>query len=136
MKRFVYIPWNITNENNEAEKLAKLSGLQIRYGNKEDGIFDNKISIISTPEVNNTEFKQTVKTGFIYSIDMTNEFVVFNKKTTLRITGKNGTEVFVPRLRENHVIRFRARILTPGKKTFVVCSPDGSRYCSGEFEAI
>ena len=123
MKRFVYIPWNITNENNEAEKLAKLSGLQIRYGNKEDGIFANKISIISTPEVNNTEFKQTVKTGFIYSIDMTNEFVVFNKKTTLRITGKNGTEVFVPRLRENHVIRFRARILTPGKKTFVVCSP-------------
>ena len=136
MKRFVYIPWNITNENNEAEKLAKLSGLQIRYGNKEDNIFANKISIISTPEVNNTEFKQTVKTGFIYSIDMTNEFVVFNKKTTLRITGKNGTEVFVPRLRENHVIRFRARILTPGKKTFVVCSPDGSRYCSGEFEAI
>ena len=136
MKRFVYIPWNITNENNEAEKLAKLSGLQIRYGNKEDGIFANKISIISTPEVNNTEFKQTVKTGFIYSIDMTNEFVVFNKKTTLRITGKHGTEVFVPRLRENHVIRFRARILTPGKKTFVVCSPDGSRYCSGEFEAI
>lgn len=136
MKRFVYIPWNITNENNEAEKLAKLSGLQIRYGNKEDGIFANKISIISTPEVNNTEFKQTVKTGFIYSIDMTNEFVVFDKKTTLRITGKNGTEVFVPRLRENHVIRFRARILTPGKKTFVVCSPDGSRYCSGEFEAI
>jgi hypothetical protein len=136
MKRFVYIPWNITNENNEAEKLAKLSGLQIRYGNKEDGIFANKLSIISTTEVNNTEFKQTVKTGFIYSIDMTNEFVVFNKKTTLRITGKNGTEVFVPRLRENHVIRFRARILTPGKKTFVVCSPDGSRYCSGEFEAI
>ena len=136
MKRFVYIPWNVTNENNEAEKLAKLSGLQIRYGNQEDDIYANKISIISTPEVNNIEFKKTVKTGFIYSIDMTNEFVVFNKKTTLRITGKNGTEVFVPRLRENHVIRFRARILTPGKKTFVVCSPDGSRYCSGEFEAI
>ena len=136
MKRFVYIPWNITNEDGEAEKLAKLSGLQIRYGNQEDGIFANKISIISTPEVNNIEFKQTAKTGFIYSIDITNEFVVFNKKTTLRITDNNGTEVFVPRLRENHILRFRPRIVTPGKKTFVVCPPDGSRYYSGEFEAI
>ena len=136
MKRFVYIPWNITNEAGEAEKLAKLSGLQIRYGNQEDGIFANTISIISTPEVNNIEFKQTAKTGFVYSIDITNEFVVFDKKTTLRITDKNGTEVFTPRLRENHIIRFRPRIVTPGKKTFVVCSPDGSRYYSGEFEAI
>lgn len=136
MKRFVYIPWNITNEAGEAEKLAKLSGLQIRYGNQEDGIFANTISIISTPEVNNIEFKQTAKTGFVYSIDITNEFVVFDKKTTLRIADKNGTEVFTPRLRENHIIRFRPRIVTPGKKTFVVCSPDGSRYYSGEFEAI
>ena len=136
MKRFVYIPWNITNEAGEAEKLAKLSGLQIRYGSQEDGIFANKISIISTPEVNNIEFKQTAKTGFIYSIDITNEFVVFNKKTTLRITDKNGTEVFFPRLRENHIIRFRPRITTAGKKTFSVCSPDGSQYYSGEFEAI
>lgn len=136
MKRFVYIPWNITNEAGEAEKLAKLSGLQIRYGNQEDGIFANTISIISTPEVNNIEFKQTAKTGFVYSIDITNEFVVFDKKTTLRVTDKNGTEVFTPRLRENHIIRFRPRILTPGKKTFAVCSPDGSRYYSGEFEAI
>ena len=136
MKRFVYIPWNITNEAGEAEKLAKLSGLQIRYGNQEDGIFANTISIISTTEVNNIEFKQTAKTGFVYSIDITNEFVVFDKKTTLRITDKNGTEVFTPRLRENHIIRFRPRILTPGKKTFAVCSPDGSRYYSGEFEAI
>jgi hypothetical protein len=110
MKRFVYIPWNITNEDGEAEKLAKLSGLQIRYGNQEDSIFVNKISIISTPEVNNIEFKQTAKTGFIYSIDITNEFVVFDKKTTLRITDKNGTEVFTPRLRENHIVRFRPRI--------------------------
>jgi len=136
MKRFVYIPWNITNEAGEAEKLAKLSGLQIRYGNQEDGIFANAISIISTPEVNNIEFKQTAKTGFVYSIDITNEFLVFDKKTTLRITDSNGTEVFTPRLRENHIIRFRPRITTPGRKTFVVCSPDGSRYYSGEFEAI
>ena len=136
MKRFVYIPWNITNETGEAEKLAKLSGLQIRYGNEEDGIFAEKICIISTPEVNQINFRQTAKIGFIYSIDITNEFVVFDKKTTLTIVDKNSTEVFFPRLRENHIIKFRPRILTSGIKTFAVCSPDGSQYYSGEFEAI
>ena len=136
MKRFVYIPANIIDENKEAEDLAKLSGLQIRYGSEEDGINADKVCIVSTPEINNTEFRQIAKVGFIYSIDMTNEFVTFNKKTTLRVMDKETTEVFTPRLRENHVVRFRIRIMTPGKKTFAICSPDGSQYYSGRFEAV
>ena len=119
-----------------ATKMAKDSHLSIRIGGINDGISASKIEIISTPEKTDIDHKPSVNAGFIYSIDITNEFVTFDTTTFLEVFDEGYFKVFKPRLREKHVVRFRERFFTPGAKVFSVRSENGTQYHEGCFEVI
>lgn len=138
MKRFVYVPVGMAENGipELAEKLAKDSQLSVRLGTADDGISASQIGIISTPEKMEINCIPSIGAGFVHSLDITNEFVDFDTSTFLEIFDEGRFKIFKPRLREKHVVRFRARLLTPGTKVFSVRSENGTQYHEGCFEVI
>ena len=138
MKRFVYVPLGMAQDGipEIAKKMAKDSHLSIRVGEINDEISASEIEIISTPEKINIDYKPSVDAGLIYSIDITNEFVNFDTTTFLEVFDEGCFKVFKPRLREKHVVKFRARFVTPGAKVFSIRSENGTKYHEGCFEVI
>lgn len=138
MKRFVYVPVDMAKDGipKFAEKLAKDSQLSVRLGAADDGVSASRIGIISTPEKIEINCNPLVSAGFIHSIDITNEFVSFDTSTFLEVFDEGRFKVFKPRLREKHVVRFRARLFTPGAKVFSIRSENGTQYHEGCFEVI
>lgn len=138
MKRFVYIPVDMAQDGvpELAEEMSKNSQLAIRIGEKNDGITASEIGIISTPEIFIVDNKPSVHSGFIYSIDITNEFVNFDTSTTLEVFDEGTLKIFKPRLREKHLVRFRIRVFTPGDKVFFIRSALGVQYHEGFFEVL
>ena len=137
MKRFVYIPDGmITNGEipQEALTLSTESQLSIREGFIGDGISVKEISVVSFPEINVIYSEKYCFVNFVHSIDATNEFISFSKDTFMEVVAENGNkEFFKPSLREKHMVKFRSRHSTQGKKTFYICS-DSIKIYSGEFE--
>jgi hypothetical protein len=137
MKRFVYIPEGmITNGEipKEALNLSNESQLSIREGFVGDGVDVKSICVVSFPEINIIDCDKHSRIGFIHSIDATNEFTDFSKNTFMEVISEEGVkEIFKPSLCEKHVVKFRSRHLTAGKKHFYICSDDVKIY-SGEFE--
>jgi hypothetical protein len=137
MKRFVYIPEGMITEGQipqEALILSNESQLSIREGFIGDGVNVKEISIVSFPEVNVIDSQEYCFVNFVHSIDATNEFISFSKDTFMEVVTENGNrEFFKPSLREKHVVKFRSRHLTAGKKYFYIYS-DNAKIYSGEFE--
>lgn len=137
MKRFVYIPQGMIADgeiHQEALNLSNESQLSIREGFIGDGVNVEHICIVSFPEKNIIDYDKHSRTGFIHSIDATNEFISFSKNTFMEVISEDGVkEVFKPSLRERHVVKFRSRYSTAGKKYFYICS-DNVKIYSGEFE--
>ena len=138
MKRFVYVPVGMRDSEVPpvAEKLAAESRLSIRMGAVDDGIEAEEIKIISVPEINRTDHKLTTLVGFVYSVDITNEFVNFDTSTMMKVRDGVVEQVFKPRLREKHVVRFRVRFATPGVKMFSICNDSGEQYYESSCEVI
>ena len=139
MKRFVYIPHEIKGEASleQAHKLSESSSLQILSGTEGDGIGGDSVRIVAIPTKQSFVCDETVKQGFIHSIDIQDEFVDFSKGIVLRITSPRGevTEV-KPKMQETHFIRFRNRFNEPGIYSFYCIDSTGAIYYDGNFEVI
>ncbi len=137
MKRFIYIPEGMIIDGQipeEALALSKQAQLSIREGFIGDGIQTKEISIVSFPEIRVIDYSQSSRVDFVHSIDITNEFVTFSADTFLEVVCENGLrQVFVPNLKEKHLVKFRPRFSTAGKKYFSVYS-NNEKIHSGEFE--
>jgi len=137
MKRFVYIPEGMITEGQIPQEALILSNepqLSIREGFIGDGVNAKNISVVSFPEVNIIDAQEYCFVNFVHSIDATNEFVSFSKDTFMEVVTENGNrEFFKPSLREKHVVKFRSRHSTIGKKYFYIYS-DNVKIYSGEFE--
>lgn len=139
MKRFVYVPVDLLVNGNipkEALDLSVESTLSIRMQEPDDGIDKKEIHIASFPEKNIIQCRQTVKLGFIHSIDLTNDFVDFDKSAVLKIKNEAFIEQIIkPSLREKHVLKFRSRFDSIGKKLYSIENADKVIY-SGVIEVI
>lgn len=137
MKRFVYIPEGMITDgkiHQEALNLSNESQLSIREGFVGDGVNVKDICVVSFPEINIIDCDEHSRIGFIHSIDATNEFINFSKNTFMEVISEDGVkEIFKPSLCEKHIVKFRSRHSTAGKKNFYICS-DNVKIYSGEFE--
>jgi len=134
VKRFVVVPSSMVIDGNipqQAIDLCNKSGLSARI---EDDC--EIVKIASFPEVNIIDCDPIAKTGFIHSIDFTNDFVTFNDSASLEIIETNANTYYEkPSLREEHVIKFRVRFSSPGIKMYSVMN-DSKAVISGQIEVI
>ena len=127
MKRFVYIPHHLLENNPEAiaeaQFLAKDAQLSVREGSVGDGIGKNSVCIISVPEFSFCHVDETVDSGFILSVDITNEFVDMSCGVKMEITSPSGIrKTFKPAVLERHVAKFRERFNEVGRHEISVSS--------------
>lgn len=125
MKRFVYVPHFLLENDSEipeeAKKLAKDAQLSVRTGSVGDGINSSSVSIISVPEFLSTDFDRVVKSGMIFSVDMTNEFVNLGKETVMEtVSPKGERKTHKPSMLERHVVKFRTRLYEVGNHEIFV----------------
>lgn len=122
MKRFVYIPVSMLEDKDAEQKAAHLSAesrLSIRAGSLDDEIQESEVCIISIPEKSIHSCDEFVKTGFVHSFDITDDFIKFNKNTLLVAEySNNSKQSFEPIICEKHVIRFRTRHYIKGNAIF------------------
>ena len=139
MKRFVYVPVEMVIGGNIPQKaldLSRESTLSVRIEEPGDGVDVKEIHIVSFPETDVIDCQPTAKLGFIHSIDLTNDFVDFNKTAVLKVKHSDGTEQAVkPSLQEKHILKFRSRYDSCGVKDYCI-ENDGKIVYSGKIEVI
>jgi hypothetical protein len=137
VKRFVYVPANCWNGELpiEATSLAEQTSLPIRIGTPDDGIDVSTISLVSIPEIAHCDAPSSGTCGFIFPVDITNEFVLFDSTTSLVITCGDNREVFEPRLKEKHRAKFRPRLTHRGSSVYAVVV-NNEIIASGNFVTI
>ena len=120
----------------QALDLSRESTLSIRIEEPDDGIDVKEIHIASFPEIDVIDCQPTAKLGFIHSIDLTNDFVAFNKTAVLKIKHDDGTEQAIkPSLQEKHILKFRSRYDSRGTKDYCI-ENNGKTVYSGKIEVI
>jgi hypothetical protein len=138
VKRFIHVPVALLLENGEiplkAIDLAKKTMLSIQVG----GEYKHAdISIVSIPYKKMAEIPATVKSGYVFCIDITDEFVFFERDAKLVATSETGeTVVTKPSVRQVHSLRFRSRYVSLGTWKYKVAVSETEEYCSGEFRVI
>lgn len=139
MKRFVYVPPSLLHDElalKEAEKLAKDAQLSVRHGSIGDGVNKNSISIISVPEFSSTNHDEVVKCNFIFSVDITNEFVSIGKGVRMETISPTGLrQSFYPTVLERHMAKFRIRFAETGKYEFLVHDEE-TKFLVSSFEVV
>jgi hypothetical protein len=139
MKRFVYVPSHLGDDKSleEAKKLSHESKLQIMVGTEDDGISQSSICIIAMPSKKSFLCDGTVESGFIHSIDIEDEFLLFDESIHLVASSPSGEIIHIsPKLREKHLARFRSRFYEPGKYSFVCQNNNKEIYFEGSFEVV
>ena len=139
MKRFIHVPSALILENGEipskAIDLAKKTMLSIQVGEDDDKYTD--ICIVSVPSKKIVEIPSTVKSGYVFCIDITDEFVFFKRDARLIATSESGEIVVTkPSVRQIHSLRFRSRYVSLGNWEYKVAVSKTEDYCSGEFKVI
>ena len=139
MKRFIHVPASLLLENNEiplkAIDLAKKTMLSIQVGEEDDKYTD--VCIISLPYKRMIEIPTTVKSGYVFCTDITDEFVFFGREARLIATSESGEIVVTkPSVRQVHSLRFRSRYVSLGNWKYKVTVSETEDYCSGEFEVV
>ena len=139
MKRFIHVPSALILENGEipskAIDLAKKTMLSIQVGEDDDKYTD--ICIVSVPSKKMVEIQSTVKSGYVFCIDITDEFVFFKRDARLIATSESGEIVVTkPSVRQVHSLRFRSRYVSLGNWEYKVTVSKTEDYCSGEFKVI
>jgi hypothetical protein len=124
------------NALEDANRISRESRLSVRIGYPEDGVNRNKVGIVSFPETSVLTCDKTVKSGFVCSFDITNDFVTFGKTTSLDVVGpENSVYKFNPVLCEKHLARFRFRLFSVGIHQYSLKCDDDYIYF-GEIEVI
>lgn len=114
MNRYVSVPLSMVNGEqiaDEALLLAKQFSLELKISDSFE-----KIEIVSEPRVKKISFLDTFETGMIWSLDITDEFEIFDTSIILKIDNLT----FQPKIQEKHVLKFRPRITTGGPKEVTV----------------
>ena len=139
MKRFVYVPADLAKNEKSmqlASKISHESRLSVRVGCHGDEIKKTEVGIVSFPEKNFLSCDETVKAGYICALDITNEFVMFNKTTTLTAICPEGfVHSFKPVLSEKHLVKFRFRLFSLGIHNYSV-EQDNQTIYFGEIEVV
>lgn len=139
MKRFIHVPAALLLENNEiplkAIDLAKKTMLSIQAGEEDDKYTD--ICIVSVPSKRMVDIPTTVESGYIFCVDITDEFVFFRRAAQLIATSEAGeTIVTKPSVYQVHSLRFRSRYISLGNWEYRITISETEDYCSGEFKVI
>ena len=124
MKLFVYCPGQYYEQNcpqwEKAINLSKQSKLPI-VTNIEDFIHLDSPSVVSIPDQKYSNVDESVKSGFVHRIDITDEFCDFSPDVIAEFTSPDGSIYQEkPILKELHRVQFRTRHLNKGKYRFAV----------------
>jgi len=132
MKRFVCVPQHLTEFGmpEEAKKLSEEAQLPI---NISDAF--SSICIQSFPETFAIECPDSVQSGCIYWLDVTDEYNIFAKNVFITCKSSDNEYKFFPTLKEKHILRFRFRIFEKNKYNYTIWNDDVMLY-QGEFEVI
>lgn len=125
MNRYVSIPLDLVQGGKlpeEAVNIAKIFSLELRFS--EDA---KSIEIIAEPSIKDISYKKTYSVGKIWSLDIHDEFVDISKDCFLIMDGF----IFYPRIREQHIAKFRVRPNLSSVSRFFVYI-DGKEYLNGE----
>jgi len=112
----------------EAKKLSEESQLSIRVSEEYDHIF-----IGSFPETFAIESPASVESGYVYWLDVTDEYNNFLKNVFILCKSSDNEYKFFPILKEKHILRFRFRIPKKNKYNYQIWNDDNMLY-EGEFE--
>lgn len=139
MKRFIHVPAVLLLDNDEiplkAIDLAKKTMLSIQVGEEDDKYTD--ICIVSVPSKRMVDIPTTVESGYIFCVDVTDEFVFFGRDARLIATSETGEIVVTkPSVRQVHSLRFRSRYINLGNWEYRITVSETEDYCSGEFRVI
>lgn len=132
MKRFVCVPESLAKDGipKEAEDLSEKSQLPINISADYDSI-----SIISVPETFALESPFSVDSGYIFWLDVTDEYNVFSSDAYMICKSVDKEYKCLPKLRERHILRFRSRFFEKGNYTYQIWNKGAVLY-EGEFEVI
>ena len=104
----------------EAVSLSKDTQLPVMVGQQHDS-FGDDITVVNIPETVLLNYKESVKCNFIQTFDYTNEFVNLQENVVLNVFSPSGTKIIpAPRIKENHVLRYRCRFYESGKYHFSI----------------
>ena len=139
MKRFIHVPAALLLENNEiplkAIDLAKKTMLSMQVGEKDDKYTD--ICIVSVPSKRAVDIPTSVESGYIFCVDITDEFVFFRRNVRLIATSEAGETIITkPSVYQVHSLRFRSRYISLGNWEYRIAVSETENYCSGEFRVI
>jgi hypothetical protein len=143
MKRLIYVPF-CTLEDGEIPKialdLAKETRLSIRVGEEGDNS-ELDVCVMQVPEINQINFKASVKANFIQTIDYTNEFIIFPRNLKCEVTrnpafGGTNKIILTPVLIESHIVKYRDRFSEKGIYDFVISTGANGVIFEGKFEVI
>lgn len=129
MKRFVCVPEHLSKDGIplQAQNLSKDSQLPIRISK------DHKeICIDSFPETFQVESADWVESGYIYWLDITDEFNILDEKICLLSTLDGVEYKNFPIVKEKHLARFRCRFFNKGEYNYKVLNDD-MLLCEGKF---
>lgn len=132
MKRFVCVPQSLAYDGmpEEVKKLSEESQLPISVSEEYSDIF-----IGSFPETFSIESPDSVENGYIYWLDITDEYNTFSKNVFIICKSLSNEYKFSPTLREKHILRFRFRIPEKNRYDYKIWNDDTMLY-EGEFEVI
>jgi hypothetical protein len=132
MKRFVCVPESMSKSGipEEAELLSKGSQLPIKISADH-----NDICIDSFPETLELDWVKKVDSGYIYWLDITDEYNYFSENTVVKFFFLEKEETHKPLIRESHMLKFRIRVYDKGDYKFNVIDADNVLH-EGFFEVI
>lgn len=128
MNRYVVVPASgLINGSlpNEALQIAKTFSLEIKIDESAE-----KIEIVSEPKIKEISYEEKYIRNRIWSLDIHDEFVDMSETCFLKI----NDEVFYPKIKEKHIIKFRIRHKTGQEKSFSVFVNEKEYFCGSIFE--
>ena len=124
MKLFVYCPEEFYESNSPQWEKALLIANQTKLpiASNIKGFSElQEPTVVSVPDKKFVDVDESVKSGFIHKIDITDEFCVFDGVVEAIFTASNGeTYVCRPIVKEQHGVKFRTRHEEQGTYKVVV----------------
>jgi hypothetical protein len=128
VNRYVVVPASeLINGSlpNEALQIAKTFSLEIKIDESAE-----KIKIVSEPRIKEIFHEKEYEPDKVWSLDIHDEFVDMSGECFL----KTDDEIFYPKIKEKHIIKFRIRHKQSQEKTFSVFINGQEYFSSNIFE--
>lgn len=119
MKRFIEVPKHLI-KNDRLPAVAHFMARETLLEIQTTDSTDSEVKIRCVPEHKGERYPETIKAGYIWPLDILDEFHKFSKNTRLHVSSKTYSPLFV----EKHRALFRVRIEEKGEHTFSVTDND------------